>query len=91
MDNKQIVATLSKKMGRDPKDISALIDGLSAIIKDRCGELDTIAIPGFGSFVPLKEDEKIITDLSSGKRILLPPQISLQFQPSTKLRKTLTE
>ena len=88
---KQIVATLSKKMGREPNDIIALIDGLSAIIKDKCGALDSIAIPGFGTFIPLKENEKITTDLSTGKRMLLPPQISLQFQPSTILRKKLTD
>ena len=91
MDMKQIVATLSKKMGREPNDIIALIDGLSAIIKDKCGALDSIAIPGFGTFIPLKENEKITTDLSTGKRMLLPPQISLQFQPSTILRKKLTD
>lgn len=91
MDTKQIVATLSKKMGREPNDIIALIDGLSAIIKDKCVALDSIAIPGFGTFVPLKENEKITTDLSTGKRMLLPPQISLQFQPSTILRKKLTD
>lgn len=91
METKQIVATLSKKMGRDSKDINALIEGLSTIIKDKCGTLDSIAIPSFGTFVPLKEDEKIITDLSTGKRMLLPPQISLRFHPSTILRKKLTE
>ena len=53
METKQIVATLSKKMGRDSKDINALIEGLSTIIKDKCGTLDSIAIPSFGTFVPL--------------------------------------
>lgn len=91
MDSKQVIISLSKKMGRDSKDISALINGLSAIIKDKCGTLDSIAIPGFGTFEPLKEEEKITTDLSTGKRILLPPQISLQFHPSTILRKKITD
>lgn len=91
MDNKQLVVTLSKKIGREPKDINALIDGLSAIIKDKCGALDSIVIPGFGAFIPIKEEEKITTDLSTGKRVLLPPQISLQFRPSTILRKKITD
>lgn len=87
MDNKTIVSSLSQKLGRDPKEISALIDGLATILKEKCSNLSDIAIPSFGTFVPIKEDEKVITDLSTGKNILLPPQISLNFEPSIVLRK----
>ena len=87
MDHKTIVNNLSKKIDREPKEISALIDGLATIIKEKCGNLSEIAIPGFGTFVPTKEDEKVITDLSTGKKILLPPQITLNFEPSIVFRK----
>ncbi len=90
MDNKGIVNALSKKLARDPKDITALIEGLSASFRERCGNMDTIAIPGFGTFEPIKEDERI-EDLSTGKRLLLPPQITLSFQTSAILRKKLNE
>lgn len=91
MDNKQILASLSKKLGRETKDITVLIEGLATIIKDKCGNMDSIAIPGFGTFEPQKEEERISMDLSSGKRLLLPPEITLHFSPSTILRKKLTE
>ncbi len=91
MDNKGIVNALSKKLARDPKDITALIEGLSASFRERCGNMDTIAIPGFGTFEPIKEDERISVDLSTGKRLLLPPQITLSFQTSAILRKKLNE
>ena len=87
MDHKTIVNNLSKKIDREPKEISALIDGLATIIKENCGNLSELASPGFGTFVPTKEDEKVITDLSTGKKILLPPQITLNFEPSIVLRK----
>lgn len=87
MDNKQIVAALSKKLSRDQKEINSLIEALATTIKEKCGNLDEIAIPGFGSFIPTKEDEKIIVDLSTGKKMLLPPQITLNFKPSIVLRK----
>ncbi len=90
MDNKGIVNALSKKLARDPKDITALIEGLSASFRERCGNMDTIAIPGFGTFEPIKEDERIV-DLSTGKRLLLPPKITLSFQTSAILRKKLNE
>ncbi len=91
MDNKQIVAALSKKLSRDQKEINSLIEALATTIKEKCGNLDEIAIPGFGSFIPTKEDEKIIVDLSTGKKILLPPQITLNFKPSIVLRKKVNK
>lgn len=89
MDNKSIVSTLSIKIGRDTKEVAALIEGLASIIKEKCGNLSEIAIPGFGTFKPIKEDEQIIVDLSSGKKILLPPQITLKFVSSIVLRKKI--
>ncbi len=91
MDNKTLVNQLAKKMGRSSSDINAFIEGLAAVIKERCGELDTIAIPGFGNFEPVKEDEQITTDLVTGKRILMPPAITLHFRPSALLRKRLAD
>lgn len=91
MDTKQIVTTLSKKIGRESKDINSLLEALISTIKDNSSNLDSIAVPGFGKFITIKEDEKIITDLSSGKRLLLPPQIVLNFEPSGVLRKKISE
>lgn len=91
MDNKQIVAALSKKLTRDPKDIEALIEALAATLREKCGNMDSIAIPGFGTFMPTKENEKIVVDHSTGNKLLLPPQITLIFQPSVKLKKKINE
>lgn len=91
MDTKQIVTTLSKKIGRESKEVNSLLEALISTIKDNSGNLDCIAIPGFGKFVTTKEDEKIVTDLTSGKRLLLPPQIILNFEPSGVLRKKISE
>lgn len=91
MDNKGFVATLSRKLAREPKDITALIEGLAASFRENCGNMDSIAIPGFGTFEPVKEDERVSADLSTGKRLLLPPQIVLEFHPSSILCKKLNE
>lgn len=82
---------ISKKLSRDPKDINALIDALATVLREKCGSMNSVAIPGFGTFVPIKEEEKIATDLSTGKRLLLPPHISLIFQPSFILRKKILD
>lgn len=91
MDNKTLVNQLAKKIGCESRDIQSLIDGLAAVIKERCGDLDTIAIPGFGNIEPVKEDEKVVTDPTSGQRLLLPPAITLNFKPSAILRRRIAQ
>jgi DNA-binding protein HU-beta/integration host factor subunit alpha len=90
MDNKTFTSKLSRTLGRDTKDVTALINGLSVILRERCSAMDSVAIPSFGTFTPKKVDEQISTDLSTGQRLLLPPQIVLTFNPSNILKKHLT-
>jgi nucleoid DNA-binding protein len=51
--------------------------------------MDSVAIPSFGTFNPIKVDEQITTDLSTNQRLLLPPQILLKFTASNILNKHL--
>lgn len=91
MDNKEFIAKLAKKMNRDPKDVSSLMEGLAQVFKESLSNLESIAMPGFGEFCASKEDEIISVDHSSGKRYLLPPQISVLFKPSSIMKKRVTE
>jgi nucleoid DNA-binding protein len=90
MNHKQLTSTLAHRQGRDSKEIISLLSALTTVIRERCAELDTVAIPGFGNFEPTKYDEHISTDLSSGKRVLLPPEITVSFNPSAILRKKVS-
>lgn len=91
MDNNAVVNELSKSMGRDAKDIAALLDGITAIMREKLSAMDSIAIPGFGTFEPVKEDKRIQNDLSTGKRLLLPPEITVQFKSSALLRRKISD
>ena len=86
MDSNAFVVALSEKLERKPDDIKILIDGFSSLLKEKCGDLTTVAIPGFGEFVPVKADERVEYDAESGKRMLLPPKVSLTFEPSSILK-----
>lgn len=91
MDAKTFAATLAKRTGRDRKDVDALLDGLRHAIHRHCGELDTVAVPGFGTFAAEKHDEQVITDRCTGQLMLLPPEIELTFRPGTKLRSRIED
>lgn len=85
MDSKQLRKLLADRMGRSLADIDALTEGLSVVIRQNCSNLDTVAVPTFGSFVPVKHNEEVTRDLSTGKSMLMPPEIVLEFEPAANL------
>lgn len=91
MDTKMLTDSVAKQLGRDPKDISSLLTGLTTVLREKLCDMDTVAIPGFGDFVPVKHLEEVRPDLSTGKLILLPPSITVEFNPSSLLKRKLTE
>lgn len=89
--SKTLTSELARRIGRDRKATETLLAALSQALGKHCGELDTVAIPSFGSFTAVKHDEQIITDRATGGRMLLPPEVELTFQSATKLRKLCHE
>lgn len=89
MDYKQFCRILSERTGRNQADVDALIDGLSVVLRQYGSELDAVAVPTFGTFNPVKRDEEICKDLSTGKRMLLPPEIVMEFTPGASLLRRL--
>ena len=92
MDNKpSIVQAVAEKLGRTTADTETLLSAMCAEITRALSETETVAIPGFGSFSAHKEDEHVTTDLSTGKSVLLPPSIVAEFNPGSRLTKSLTQ
>ena len=90
MDKDTFIKTLSGRLERKPEDIKILIDGFSSLIKEKCGNLSTVAIPGFGEFVPVMDEERVELN-ADGKRMLLPPRVRLTFEPSSILKAKISE
>lgn len=64
------------------------IGAIGAAIVDILAEGNSVAIPGFGTFSPEKADEYVASD-ASGRRMLMPPAIIVNFKPSVVLRNRL--
>lgn len=88
MDNETFIKRLSVRVGYDAVETGRLVGTMASTLATVTSEVDSVAIPGFGTFQPIKEDERIETE-PSGKRMLLPPSISLVFKESVVLRKKL--
>lgn len=87
MDNKAFTHKISKSTELDPKETAALVDSLCNIIATALVEQDDVVVPGFGNFGVVKHNETIVNDLSTGKKLLLPPSIEISFQPASALKK----
>lgn len=91
MDNKTAQQKLAASLGRDVKEISSLIDSFAAILREHLCDMDSVALPGFGEFKPVKEDEHVTTDPITGKQMLIPPTITVNFSPSSILKRKIKE
>lgn len=89
MDAKNFNNRLAGSLNMTPRQTSGLTEALADILREAARTMTSVAVPSFGSFVPVKHDEQVVTDRSTGSRILLPPQITVEFQPAAMLRKKL--
>lgn len=89
MDYKTFVNKLARRMDTDADTASGLTAALASVLRERACNLDSIAIPGFGNFVAVKQAEKVIVDEHAGKRLLLPPNIRIEFVASAMLKKQI--
>ncbi len=86
MDTKTLLNTLAEKTGRNVEDVALSVKSLGAIMADAVKQGDTVAVPGFGSFEPKMRMERVANHPSSGKKILVPPKLSMVFKPSAILK-----
>lgn len=86
MDTKTLLNTVAEKIGRNPDDVAAMVKALGGILADAVKQGDSVSVPGFGTFEPKMRMERVANHPSSGKKILVPPKLSLVFKPSAILK-----
>lgn len=91
MTHKDLIDKLSKSLNRNKSDINKLLEALSNVVVERCSELDSITVPRLGTIEAVKHNERVETDSETGKRMLLPPRIEVQFTTSNVLKKRLNQ
>lgn len=91
MKDSQIIQQVSQRLNIPNETGSKLFSALVSGIREICLEGDSIAIPGFGTISPNKYDETIVSDATTGKKMMLPPSILIEFNPSIVLRKKLAK
>lgn len=86
MDSKTFNNMLADRLGRDAEDVQVVIKQLANVIADQLKVGDSVTVPGFGAFEPKMRSERVATNPASGKKLLVPPKLSVAFKPSALLR-----
>ena len=50
MDHKSFLIQLQSRLGKDKGEIDSYMSAFLQILKERCSQMDTVAIQGFGLF-----------------------------------------
>lgn len=90
MDTKTFNNHVARQLSISPAEVGRLTECLGRVMAEIGTGLDSVAIPGFGTFTSVKHDERVVTDPSTGSRTLMPPAIETGFITSVVLRKKLT-
>lgn len=89
MDNKTLVDRLSATLDISRETVGQLIDALRDSVGEAAADLDSIAVPSFGTFEPRKRTERVALHPASGQRLLIPPKIVLAFRQSPVLKQKI--
>lgn len=89
MDKKSLNSRVASLSGTDTRTVSQITEALARVTGEILTEGNTVALPGFGDFSPVKTDERIESD-AQGRRMLMPPSISVCFTPASALRNKMS-
>lgn len=89
MDNKTLIDTVASRLEKSKEEIAELIDSLGIVMADVLKGGDVVAIPSVGTFETKLKAERIALHPSSGKKLLVPPKISINFKPSSLLKQKI--
>lgn len=89
MDAKSFNTKVARSLDISARQAAELIDAFAGVLRESARTLDPVALPSFGSFTPVKRDETVVTDRITGQRLLLPPQITIEFNAASMLRKKI--
>ncbi len=86
MNSKEFLAVLSDRAGLSSQQTSKAVEALVEKMTERLCEGDSVSVQGFGSFEVRKKNERVMVIPSTKQRMLVPPKLSLVFQPAQAVK-----
>lgn len=89
MDNKTLIETVASRLEKSREEVSELTEALGLVMADILKAGDIVAVPSVGTFETKLKAERIALHPSTGKKLLVPPKININFKPSTLLKQKI--
>ena len=89
MDNKTLIERVAADTGMSREEVQETLNAFYTLTAECCVAMDTIIIPGFGQFEPKKRKERLTVHPATGRRLLLPPKLVVNFKPSGVMKSNL--
>jgi len=86
MNNKELIAELSARMGMTQVEVSSLVEEFIQTVIFELIRGNTIHFQGFGSFEVRKKEERVSVNPMTLKRTLIPPKLVVAFKMSNILK-----
>ncbi len=82
---------LQERLGKEDEEVGRYMSAFLHIVKEQCSQMNTVSVQGFGSFEPKKKLERVVTNPTTGKRMLVPPKMVLTFRSGSVIKSKLKE
>lgn len=89
MNSKELVAELSRRLGKTQKEIGVLLQVTADSVVGALQESTTIAMQGFGSLEVRKKQDRILINPTTKQKMVVPPKLSLIFKVGTTYKQKL--
>lgn len=86
-----LIELAAESAGITTAEMTQVAEGLRSALVATALTGESVAIPRFGTFAAVKEEEQVSRDLSTGSNVLLPPRLELRFTPAMSLRHIITD
>lgn len=86
MNNKEFISKLASVSGFTTDETQKLTDTVMKELGKTFEQGTSVGVTGFGTFEVKKKMERIIVHPSSGKRMLVPPKLVLNFKPTAMVK-----
>ena len=89
MNSKELVAELSRRLGKPQKEMGVLLQVTADSVVGALQESTTIAMQGFGSLEVRKKQDRILINPTTKQKMVVPPKLSLIFKVGTTYKQKL--
>lgn len=86
MNNKDFVSEISTRLSISPSQCQQMISEFTNAMIDALEMDNEVVIAGLGSFEIKKKKERIMVNPSTGKKMLVPPKLALNFKMSNTFK-----